>query len=251
MSQSRHSWSGGGGVESGLREKGGHFRCHSSDQLLGGGPRAPHLHQPLHSASGHCAPRSLPLQGGPGDSVSKGLQSKCLPPTGTWSGNEVPKVRGAGLGWGDTGTASAAWVPDVPKGNSYDSEAVPGERSYRSSCLGSEHRGPGLKLPERPRAAGNPVRTQGKDTSDTETSKDQKCRTKQPVRVHAPHGKACAPEPRASATIAPAAPMAQLLPGPAFHRSPRTPEARFFLQPEESNCTANAVARLPQASSSV
>ena len=46
MSQSRHSWSGGGGVESGLREKGGHFRCHSSDQLLGGGPRAPHLHQP-------------------------------------------------------------------------------------------------------------------------------------------------------------------------------------------------------------
>ena len=163
----------------------------------------------------------------------------------------MPKVRGAGLGWGDTGTASAAWVPDVPKGNSYDSEAVPGERSYRSSCLGSEHRGPGLKLPERPRAAGNPVRTQGKDTSDTETSKDQKCRTKQPVRVHAPHGKACAPEPRASATIAPAAPMAQLLPGPAFHRSPRTPEARFFLQPEESNCTANAVARLPQASSSV
>lgn len=55
--------------------------------------------------------------------------------------------------------------------------------SYQSSCLGSEDGGPEL-----PGAAGNPVRTQGKDTSDTDTSEDQKRRTKKPVRAGKPRG---------------------------------------------------------------
>lgn len=48
--------------------------------------------------------------------------------------------------------------------------------------------GPECELQELPGAAVNPVRTQRKDTSDSETTKDQKCRT-EPGRTASPRGK--------------------------------------------------------------
>ncbi|XP_045883651.1 uncharacterized protein LOC123955530 [Meles meles] len=227
-SQSRLRWSGGGR----MRETSeGHFRCPSSDQLREWGQRPFSLVTQAYDSK-HTRPvhgEALPC----GGLFILGQQTFA---------KQVPSMPGTRSGLGDAGSASAAWVPNMPEGNNYPRLA---------SC--SWQRPP----PEEPpwvrdsesgrQAARAPRGSQGPNEGTPQLRRPLWVRTaEQRTReVGEPRGEALAvPGPRASATGDTAAPTASLLQGPARHES-QASRAHFRQQPEAASWTASPAATSP------
>lgn len=134
-------------------------------------------------------------------SICKASAFRTLEPgtQGRQSGRPRRCRAGSGCG-GVKGTASAAWVLNFPEENNYTRlGSCSWQRQLPEELPWVRESEPEMWAAGPPMAAGNPVRIQGKDTPDTESSRGQEHRTENPVRVGKAGGKArAAPGPWAS-----------------------------------------------------